>query len=129
MKNIFALCFPLFFFNIQILAAQSAQNPNIILITTDGLRWQEVFNGIDTTLIPKENFAQFINYKGKDIIESREKLMPFFWNSLVNKGQLHGNRKYGNRMDTKNYHRFSYPGYSEMLCGFLIQKSTAILRY
>lgn len=122
MKKNRMLCFAFLVLNIRGLLAQSIESPNIILITTDGLRWQEVFNGIDTTLIQDEDLAKYVKYKGNNRVESREKLMPFFWNFLVHKGQLHGNRKYGNRMDTKNYHRFSYPGYSEMLCGFFDPK-------
>lgn len=122
MKKNMMFCLLLFVLSAQALLAQTIQSPNIILITTDGLRWQEVFNGIDTTLIEDEDLTNYVQYKGNNPIESREKLMPFFWNFLVHQGQLHGNRKYGNRMDTKNYHRFSYPGYSEMLCGFFDPK-------
>lgn len=45
-------------------------------------------------------------------------LMPFFWNTIASKGQLYGNRKYGNKVDCSNELLFSYPGYNEILTGF-----------
>jgi hypothetical protein len=45
--------------------------------------------------------------------------MPFFWSEIAANGQLLGNREHGNRVDCDNPHWFSYPGYSEMLSGFI----------
>ena len=51
--------------------------------------------------------------------ESREKLMPFFWTQLMQEhGAVVGNRWKGSEMKLTNRHRFSYPGYSEILVGF-----------
>ena len=36
-----------------------SDNPNIILITLDGVRWQEVFNGIDLELIENKKCVLF----------------------------------------------------------------------
>lgn len=44
--------------------------------------------------------------------------MPFFWETIASEGQLYGNRKHGNKVDCSNNMWFSYPGYSEILCGF-----------
>ncbi|HEX8060393.1 MAG TPA: phosphoglyceromutase, partial [Cyclobacteriaceae bacterium] len=49
----------------------------------------------------------------------REKLLPFFWNEIASNGQLLGNRNFKNRVDCDNPHWFSYPGYNEMLTGFI----------
>ena len=49
----------------------------------------------------------------------REKLMPFFWNTIVNQGQLYGNVTKGSEAKLKNPYLFSYPGYSEMLVGYV----------
>lgn len=43
--------------------------------------------------------------------------MPFFWNVIAEKGQLYGNRNYGNKVDAANLYRLSYPGYNEILTG------------
>ena len=45
--------------------------------------------------------------------------MPFTWKTLAIKGQLYGNRNYSNLMQVKNTYWFSYPGYSEILSGFV----------
>src|SRR5690554_7448622 len=48
----------------------------------------------------------------------REVLMPFFWHTIAEKGQLYGNRWQGNKVDCSNDMWFSYPGYNEILTGF-----------
>ena len=44
--------------------------------------------------------------------------MPFFWNTIAKSGQLYGNRNFGNKVNVTNPYWFSYPGYSEIMCGF-----------
>lgn len=95
---------------------------NIFIITIDGFRWQEVFTGADSILIADERFtpdAEYskILYGGNTASERRQKLMPFFWNILVAKGQLYGNRNFDNKVNTANLYSLSYPGYNEMLTG------------
>ncbi len=102
--------------------AQNAEN--IIVITIDGYRWQELFGGMDETLANSKQFNQedsgylFRKYGGKDVSEKRNKLMPFFWNTIAAKGQLYGNRWENNKVNIANQFGFSYPGYSEILCGY-----------
>jgi hypothetical protein len=44
--------------------------------------------------------------------------MPFFWRSLVTEqGSIAGNRAHGSIVRVTNRHRFSYPGYAEILVG------------
>lgn len=50
--------------------------------------------------------------------ERREKLLPFFWNTVSKQGQIYGNRWAGNKVNCSNPHWFSYPGYSEILTGY-----------
>src|SRR4029453_6655204 len=48
----------------------------------------------------------------------REKLMPWFWETfLTQHGSIAGNRTVGSVGKLTNTHRFSYPGYSEILTG------------
>lgn len=95
----------------------------IIIITTDGLRWQEVFKGMDSTIGIDKRFNQkdslgiFNKYWDNAIHARRQKLMPFFWNQLNSQGQIFGNRSLGNKVDNANPYWFSYPGYSEILTG------------
>jgi hypothetical protein len=93
---------------------------NLIIITTDGLRWQEVFKGIDTAIAnnPKYNEDDSLGIY-KKYSSGREKIFPFLWNTLAQQGQLWGNRNFNNKINTANPYWFSYPGYSELLCGYV----------
>jgi hypothetical protein len=44
--------------------------------------------------------------------------MPFLWSEVVKRGQLFGNRDRGSVMRVANAEWFSYPGYTELLCGY-----------
>lgn len=96
----------------------------LIVVTTDGLRWQEVFQGIDSGIAVQRAFNQgdsaalFKKYGGANGIERRKKLLPFFWNTLVKQGQVWGNHATGNKVNTANKYWFSYPGYNEIFTGF-----------
>jgi len=111
-----------FLFSISSIEGQQIEN--IIIITTDGFRWQEVFKGMDSAIANNSKFNQgdssyiFKNYWSNNENERRKKLMPFFWNTISNHGQLYGNRKFGNKVNNANPHWFSYPGYSEIMTGF-----------
>ncbi|MCO5241504.1 MAG: hypothetical protein M9904_15760 [Chitinophagaceae bacterium] len=104
----------------------TAQNKieNIIVVTTDGLRWQEFFNGMDTALANNPEFNQkqkdyiYTTYWDADAGERRKKLLPFIWSTFAANGQLYGNRAYHNYVNTVNPYWFSYPGYNEMFTGF-----------
>ena len=97
---------------------------NIIFITFDGLRWEEVFYGADSALIHSDNYTKdqdnmLIKYWNTSEKGRRKQLMPFFWNTIVNQGQLYGDVRKGSIAVLKNPYRFSYPGYSEMLVGYV----------
>lgn len=101
----------------------SQQADNVILITLDGLRWQEVYGGAVDSLIDNEDFTKdkegiITRFQADSKQEARKKLMPWFWSTLVNEGQLYGNRWLGNQMTSTNRFWFSYPGYNEILTGF-----------
>ena len=96
---------------------------NVVLITLDGLRWQEVFAGADSLLVDDSGYvgnpeALTQSFWNPDPRKRREMLMPFFWSTLASEGQLYGNRKYDNKVDCSNTMWFSYPGYNEILTGF-----------
>ena len=126
MRKLTALIWVLLYFSAHVNAQQKIEN--IIVITTDGLRWQEVFTGMDTALANSRQFNQgdsiyiYNNYWSSNAEERRKKLMPFFWSTLVQKGQLYGNRLHGNKVDNANPHWFSYPGYSELFTGYPDEK-------
>jgi len=118
---------PLFFFFLLLAVgsmAQQTKTKNIVLISIDGYRWQEIFRGMDTSIFLKKKYRSLdsattmAKYWAATPGERRKKLMPFFWNTIVAKGQLYGNRDLGNRVNVKNKYWFSYPGRSETLCGY-----------
>jgi hypothetical protein len=119
MKQFFVV---LLFFT-KLSAAQTIPEKNIFIISTDGFRWQEVFNGADSLII---NSTQYVKdtavlkqlYWNDNIDERRKMLLPFIWNTLAKKGTLYGNRKYNSRVSVANPYRFSYAGYNEIFTGF-----------
>jgi hypothetical protein len=95
---------------------------NIIVVTLDGLRWQEVFRGADSTIINSEFTSDRNNinqlYWDNNVEKRRAQLMPFFWSTLLKRGQLYGNRDLGNFQEVANPYYFSYPGYNEIMTGY-----------
>lgn len=95
---------------------------NLFIITTDGFRWQELFNGADSILINDDHYTpdkETIKalYWSATADERRKKLMPFFWNVINDKGQIYGNRLYHNKVNNANFYSLSYPGYNELFTG------------
>lgn len=95
---------------------------NIFIITTDGLRWQEVFSGADSAILHREKYTPDhttlkMQFWAPDPEQRRARLMPFLWNVVATKGQVYGNRIYGNKVDVANAYAISYPGYNEMMTG------------
>lgn len=90
---------------------------HVLFISTDGLRWQEVFRGADDAMMNRESggvpdaVRLTEEFGGTTPAERREKLMPFLWGEIAKKGQIHGNRDLGSLADVTNGHWFSYPGY------------------
>ncbi len=100
----------------------AAQDANVILVTLDGVRWQEVFRGVDPALINnddagmKDAAAVRERFSGSPA-ESRRKIFPFLWGTVARDGLLYGNRDKGSVAKINNARRFSYPGYAELLTG------------
>ncbi len=108
-------------------AQNKLKTENVILITTDGFRWQEMFGGADSALVQNKSFTPdaakvFKTFGANTPEERREKLLPFFWSIIAQKGQIYGNRWVGNKVDISNIYGFSYPGYNEILTGYPDEK-------
>jgi len=111
-----------------VLAAQSGwaqlKTRNVVLIVSDGLRWQEIFTGADPDLLngkhggiwasPEQLRHEFWN---DDASERRRLLFPFLWGVVARQGQIFGNQNRGSVARVTNGMAFSYPGYNEMLTG------------
>lgn len=103
--------------------SQNRQTENVILITFDGLRWQELFGGADSVLINDSIFTSNrketkAKYWASTAEERRKKIFPFFWGTIAQQGQVYGNRRYDNKVNNANPYWFSYPGYNEILSGY-----------
>ena len=101
---------------------QDNHTTKVVLITLDGLRWQELFTGADPLLITNKVYvhdttALKSSFWRNSAKERREALMPFLWKEVSKLGQLHGNRALGSKVDLTNTMWFSYPGYNEILSG------------
>ena len=110
--------------------AQRGQNPstsgdNIILVTLDGARTEEVFGGLDLEIFRStlkadakaEDHPVYRRYWAGSREERRRKLMPFFWTLVTDQGSIAGDRQLDSIVKLGNRHWFSYPGYAEILLG------------
>jgi hypothetical protein len=105
-------------------AAQSAHRTrNVVLIVSDGLRWQEVFRGADQQLMNRkyghvEDTATLRRrFSRANVDSARAALFPFIWNVVAKRGEIFGNRTLQSDADVTNGFKFSYPGYNEMITG------------
>lgn len=106
-------------------AQEIAAERHVVLVTLDGARWQEVFTGLDLEVLrsasgktPVEQTAAYSRYWAETPKARRERLMPVLWATLATKhGLVVGNRAVGSHVNVTNRHRFSYPGYNELLTG------------
>ncbi len=104
-----------------------ARGHNVILVTVDGLRNEELFGGIDERVLgnvensgieyESESLRVRAAYAGSSPELSRSALMPFFWTELVPNGVLLGNESNGGGVRVTNKELFSAPGYIEILTG------------
>ena len=99
-----------------------AKTKHLFVITIDGFRWQEVFTGADAALVGNDEYVRDTALTRSLYWDStaelrRRKLLPFFWNTIAQKGRLYGNRLWGNKVNVKNWLKISYPGYNEIFTG------------
>jgi hypothetical protein len=106
-------------------AAFAQKTKTVVLIVSDGLRWQEVFTGADPLLLDPKNGGSWMEedaLKAKfwrdDAEERRRILFPFIWGTVAKHGQIFGNQHKGSIAHVTNGLAFSYPGYNEMSVGF-----------
>jgi hypothetical protein len=106
-------------------AAFAQKTKTVVLIVSDGLRWQEVFTGADALLLDPKNGGSWMEegaLKAKfwrdSPDERRRVLFPFLWGTVAKQGQIFGNQTKGSIAHVTNGFAFSYPGYNEMAVGF-----------
>lgn len=108
----------------QAQAAVPGKTRNVVLIVSDGLRWQEVFTGADPTLMNEKDGGIWDKEQAlkrefwRDSAQERRRaLFPFLWGTVATHGQIFGNQARGSIARVTNGLAFSYPGYNEMLTG------------
>jgi hypothetical protein len=106
-------------------AAFAGKTQNVVLIVSDGLRWQEVFTGADAGLLNDKAGGSWLaepelrkRYWRADAEARRAALFPFLWGTVAKQGQIYGNQLKGSVAHVTNGKAFSYPGYNEMSTGY-----------
>jgi hypothetical protein len=124
LKKIFRFISIFALFLLTASAAFAQKTRNIVLITTDGFRWQEVFTGADKSLIDDPKSGSWLSVEDMrkqfwrdDVNERRAALLPFLWGTVAKQGEIFGNQEKGSIAHVTNGLAFSYPGYNEMLTG------------
>ncbi len=123
MRNGFTLVIIAVLFVSRILFAET-KTENVILVTLDGVRTEEIFSGMDP--VPAAASAEQ-TYSEIDLVrerfwadsaeQRRMRLMPFFWGTIAKEGMVFGNTERGSRVLVRNAIKWSSPGYSEILTG------------
>jgi len=107
-------------------ASAAPQTRNVVLLTLDGVRTQEIFAGMDDAVA--KHSAEHVyseiatgrqRYWADTPEERRNLLMPWFWGTLVPSGMLFGDAATGSHMLVRNKIKWSSPGYAEILTGQL----------
>src|SRR5664279_2187687 len=105
-------------------AQHQAAAKNLVIVLMDGYRWQELYHGADSAIIFNKKYNHtdsawtITKYWDNDLEQRRHKLMPFVWETIADKGQLYGDRDFGNLVNVQNRYWFSYPGRSEIFTGY-----------
>lgn len=92
-------------------------SPKVVLVSIDGLRWQEVFHGADPEILRNSQFIRHADQLA-ELPTKPQQLMPFVHQTIASQGMLVGDRRRGSAMQVSNPWHFSYPGYNELLSGY-----------
>ena len=103
---------------------------NVVLVTFGGLRWQEVFRGLDQDLAESSEYTRSSKKLMKKFWRSTEAdraaiLLPFLNSTVFSYGSVVGNRDYNSCSAATNSTHYSYPGYSEILTGVVNERITS----
>lgn len=110
--------------------SESIAADKVVLITLDGLRWQEVYTGIDEELLDSAEFTKRQDYLRRefwraDPDQRSRALMPFLHSTIFEQGVHVGDLRADSCAELKNGKNFSYPGYSEILTGVIDDSITS----
>jgi hypothetical protein len=101
-------------------AAQDTAS-HVIVVTIDGLRWQEFFGGAQRDYFKRDDKGSGgepeRRFWRETPDERRQVLLPFLWTTAAKAGQVFGDATAGSEARLTNGLWFSYPGYNEMFAG------------
>lgn len=103
--------------------ARPAAPRNVVLVTLDGVRWHEVFEGADPALVANPRLVNpdirhdVIAPALVDVPDRAAALMPFVHGTIARQGVLYGDKRAGDCARVSNPYAVSYPGYNEILTG------------
>lgn len=105
--------------------ARELNTRHVVLVTIDGVRTEEVFGGLDETIVNADKKLSGIQNVGAlrtrfmrpTPKERRQELMPFIWGTIAEKGVILGDPAIGSSVRVTNRFKVSYPGYAEILTG------------
>jgi len=106
------------------LVAEPLQTRNVILVTLDGVRVEEVFAGLDEVAAANDEqkiYSEIATarerYGAGNAGQKRAALMPNFWLQLAPQGLILGNPAHDNHVIVQNQAGWSRPGYTELMTG------------
>lgn len=99
-----------------------AKDPDsrLVLVTVDGLSWQELFRGADPARAADKALVEdpaALKAAFVDVPDPARALTPFLHDVVAKQGVLLGDRDHGSCVAVTNDQWFSYPGYNEILTG------------
>jgi len=103
-------------------ALENTKTAKLVIVTIDGLRWQEAFGGADEKLLNNKDLVNNVDalsarFWHPDKQERKNRLMPFLTNVIGQNGVLIGDRNNQSEMSLTNNQHFSFPGYNEIFTG------------
>ena len=98
MKFVRPVVLALSLFAASIAQAAPPKDQRVVLVTLDGVRWQEVFRGADRVIATNKTFtplAKEIKAQFLDPADPAAALTPFLHNVVAKQGALLGDRDHG----------------------------------
>ncbi|WP_337879964.1 alkaline phosphatase family protein [Rheinheimera sp.] len=105
-------------FALLLLSTTALAGNKVVLVSLDGVRWQEVFGGADPQLIVSPAYVKQPQLIHTYTPGQPEQLMPFLHQTVARQGVLAGDRTQSSSVTVTNPAQVSYPGYQELLAGF-----------
>lgn len=103
---------------VLLLAFTVKAEPKVVLVSIDGVRWQEVFSGADPQLYQQPRWVKTPELIQAFTPNQPELLMPFLHQTVSQQGITIGHHTAGSAISVSNPYQISYPGYQELLAGF-----------